>query len=80
MSDAVGDCDVCIGDGRYPIHNKHGREVYTIECPECCGTGEAAEEDPEEVAAREAEQAVERARATYDALPRDPVSGRPVIA
>jgi DnaJ-class molecular chaperone len=32
-------CNVCDGSGRYPIHNNNGKELYTIECPECAGFG-----------------------------------------
>ena len=42
-------CDVCGGGGRYPIHDMHGRERYTISCPECYGSGLG--EEPEEAAA-----------------------------
>lgn len=36
-------CEVCCGEGYYPIHNKHGREMYSIRCPECYGSGYADE-------------------------------------
>jgi DnaJ-class molecular chaperone len=32
-------CEVCEGDGRYPVINRHGQELYTILCPECEGYG-----------------------------------------
>ena len=37
-------CDICEGSGMYPIFDKHGRERYSIECPECFGTGDAYED------------------------------------
>lgn len=33
------ECDVCEGLGKYPIHNRCGRELYDIRCPECSGSG-----------------------------------------
>ena len=41
-----GDCDVCEGLKFYPIHNRFGRELYSIQCPECFGSGNA--DDPNE--------------------------------
>lgn len=32
-------CEVCDGLGLYPIMNRHGRELYSIRCPECHGCG-----------------------------------------
>ena len=33
------ECGVCGGSGTYPIFDSHGRELYSIACPECMGTG-----------------------------------------
>jgi hypothetical protein len=41
-------CDVCAGMGQYPIINSKGRELYSITCPECFGSG-AAKEDADPV-------------------------------
>ncbi|OAH41856.1 hypothetical protein AX777_21325 [Sphingobium yanoikuyae] len=41
------DCEVCEGRATYPIHNKFGKRLYEISCPECCGTGEADDVDME---------------------------------
>lgn len=32
-------CPVCEGDGQYPIIDARGRERYSIQCPECYGSG-----------------------------------------
>lgn len=41
-------CEVCEGYGIYPIHNRYGRELYSIRCPECHGDGSAPDaRDPE---------------------------------
>ena len=40
----MSDCEVCEGQKFYPIHNRHGRELYAIRCPECCGSGEKPDE------------------------------------
>lgn len=37
-------CEVCGGDGLYPIHDMHGRERFSIQCPECFGAGRSDEE------------------------------------
>jgi DnaJ-class molecular chaperone len=34
-------CDVCGGSGRYPVIDRHGRQLYEITCPECLGDGRA---------------------------------------
>lgn len=52
-------CDVCIGMGRYPIINRYGRELYTIACPECGGSGMTEQE------ADDARQAIDD-RQRYD--------------
>lgn len=61
-------CDVCGGEGWYPIIDNNGCERYNIKCPECFGSGEA---DEEAIAQEKAEAAAERAaaiqRAKYDA-------------
>lgn len=36
MSD---ECDVCNGQGDYPIYNKFASHVMTISCPACFGDG-----------------------------------------
>lgn len=40
------DCDVCGGDGTYPIHDMRGSQRYSIRCPECYGTGRADPDNP----------------------------------
>lgn len=35
-------CTVCGGLGDYPIIDWHGRERYSIRCPECFGNGKSA--------------------------------------
>lgn len=35
-------CEVCNGDGIYPIIDRHGKELYGIRCPECDGDGLAS--------------------------------------
>lgn len=35
-------CEVCEGSGIYPIIDRHGRELYSIRCPECDGDGLAS--------------------------------------
>lgn len=41
-------CEVCNGEGDYPIINNFGTTLYNITCPECDGTGEEYEEpEPE---------------------------------
>jgi hypothetical protein len=39
-------CEVCGGEGLYPIIDSHGRERYSIKCPECFGSGEGEAELP----------------------------------
>jgi len=61
-------CDVCCGEGRYPIHNRFGSEVYSIECPECCGSGQMEAEAIAAVQANADRQRYEAAMAeTRDA-------------
>ena len=57
------DCDVCGGEGAYPIIDRYGKERHLITCPECYGSGLC--ETDEEIAARifAAEQ-----RRKYDAI------------
>jgi DnaJ-class molecular chaperone len=33
-------CSVCNGEGTYPIIDTYGVERYTIQCPECYGSGQ----------------------------------------
>lgn len=42
--------------GHYPIHNKFGRQLYTIECPECFGTGMTDDELEQEQRCKEDRQ------------------------
>jgi hypothetical protein len=37
-------CEVCAGTGEYPIINRHGSHLYSIQCPECFGLGSACVE------------------------------------
>lgn len=38
-------CDVCYGTpGKYPVIDRHGRQLYEIECPECGGDGETPDD------------------------------------
>ncbi len=61
-------CEVCGGDGWYPIIDMRGCERYNIKCPECFGDGEADEEAfAEEKAAAEAERAANIQRGKYEA-------------
>jgi len=46
----MGECEVYCGLGLYPIITKTGRELYSIQCPECCGDGLAAEIPAEGIA------------------------------
>lgn len=39
-------CNICGGEGQYPIINMNGREVYSIRCPECYGSGLESEPEP----------------------------------
>lgn len=71
------DCEVCCGDGRYPVITATGKQLYTIVCPECGGSGFNDSEEARE--ALFAELQVESTKRQYEALPRDPVTGRPVI-
>lgn len=32
-------CDVCDGDGTYPVIDSKGSHRYSIRCPECFGSG-----------------------------------------
>lgn len=41
-------CDVCEGMGVYPIINRKGSELYSIQCPECFGSGSKEDADPVE--------------------------------
>jgi hypothetical protein len=41
------DCDVCCGTGAYPVINTKGATLYNITCPECYGSGQSPEPDPE---------------------------------
>ncbi len=60
-------CEVCGGDGRYPIIDKHGYERYTIRCPDCLGSGEADEEAlAEDKAEADAERAANIQRGKYE--------------
>jgi hypothetical protein len=36
----MAQCEVCCGEGTYPIHNRKGKHVYDIKCPECWGISE----------------------------------------
>ena len=41
-------CNVCYGTpGLYPIINRYGTELYSIECPECMGSGLTGDEESE---------------------------------
>lgn len=40
----MSDCEICGGDGVYPIISARGSHVYDITCPECHGSGDAEEE------------------------------------
>jgi DnaJ-class molecular chaperone len=53
-------CEVCGGDGWYPIIDMHGCERYSIQCPECFGDGKA---DEEAIAAEKAEVAARNSAA-----------------
>jgi DnaJ-class molecular chaperone len=53
-------CEVCNGQGTYPIFDNFGQSRYSIRCPECYGSGEA---DEEAIAEEKAEAAAERAAA-----------------
>jgi DnaJ-class molecular chaperone len=44
-------CAVCIGSGRYPIITATGKELYTIACPECGGSGPGLTDDEAEAEA-----------------------------
>lgn len=33
-------CEVCNGQGTYPIISVQGSHLYDIRCPECFGTGD----------------------------------------
>lgn len=43
----MGECNVCCSEGRYPVIDRFGSELYTIKCPECYGYGTSEDEDPE---------------------------------
>lgn len=47
-------CEVCRGDGRYPVIDRYGRERYSIKCPDCLGSGEADEVEPGVAVAKQA--------------------------
>ena len=51
-------CEVCNGEGTYPIFDNYGQSRYSIRCPECYGSGEA---DEEAIAEEKAEAAANRA-------------------
>jgi hypothetical protein len=57
-------CEVCNGTpGRYPIHNKFGKQLYEIECPECFGSGLTDEEADLEMQKRDDARRYEAAMA-----------------
>lgn len=39
-------CEICDGTGWYPIHNRGGRQVYSIACPEGCRSPESLDTPP----------------------------------
>jgi hypothetical protein len=41
------ECEVCCGEGAYPVIDKWGKERFCISCPECFGSGEAFSETDE---------------------------------
>ena len=48
-------CEFCEGSGKYPIFDQHGKQRYSIGCPECCGEGHDFGE-ADELAAEQAEK------------------------
>lgn len=34
-------CEICGGEGSYPIFDIHGSQRYSITCPECLGISDA---------------------------------------
>lgn len=45
-------CAVCCGEGRYPVITCTGKELYTIPCPECHGSGLTDDEAEAEIEKR----------------------------
>jgi DnaJ-class molecular chaperone len=44
MTHVTKQCEVCGGEGNYPIIDMHGTERYSIRCPECFGSGTEIDE------------------------------------
>ena len=57
-------CEVCGGEGRYPIIDSKGSHRYDIKCPECLGI---SDEELERRCAEDA-AALARARAAVEKL------------
>lgn len=36
------DCEICNGEGLYPVIDRQGFARYAIRCPECGGSGHAS--------------------------------------
>lgn len=62
-------CAVCEGEGRYPVINRYGTQLYTIQCPECFGDGLSEDE-----ADRQARIRADQRR--YDAAMADMFAGK----
>lgn len=62
-------CKVCCGTGRYPVITETGRELYTVECPECEGIGRADWE--EYYREKDAQTMMARDRERYEAAMRE---------
>jgi hypothetical protein len=62
-------CEVCCGLGRYPVITRTGRELYTIPCPECFGSGLSDEEAEAKTEANIVRQKYDEAMAEKRARP-----------
>lgn len=42
------ECEVCEGEGTYPVMDKYGKHRFSISCPECFGSGTCEPDEDEE--------------------------------
>lgn len=68
------DCDVCGGEGTYPIIDQQGRERHLVTCPECYGSGlcETDEERADRLFAAEQQRKYDAIMAEKRAQERQP--------
>jgi len=47
-TESKSSCEVCDGEGRCLIFDKHGKDRFSVVCPECFGSGEVDDDSEED--------------------------------